>query len=39
MNTQTASRYLPAFHCLLIAVAFTLASIRFFITGQSGNFA
>lgn len=28
------ARALPAFHCVLIGIAFTLASFRFFITGE-----
>lgn len=28
------ARAIPAFHCALIGIAFTLASFRFFITGE-----
>lgn len=28
------SRALPAFHCILIGLAFTLAIFRFFVTGE-----
>ena len=33
MNLAGFYKALPAFHCFLIAVAFSLAAVRFFILG------